>query len=213
MDANIINNRNVTILKLLNEDTPDKSTPLNILNLFFDQNNVSISEDYPNICLSNFKLKSPFLLDLEFPLESFDYIIFNDVIEKVVNPLDFLNTIKKYLKPDGFLIATIANIMYVRALKDILNGKFNSSRVDHLDDYNLRFFTMHEIKKVLVESGYNLISMLAIATTLTDDEKLFVDKLSNLSSLDQKLSFTTYEYMIKANIQKNLTIYDYILNI
>lgn len=212
MDANIINNRNVTILKLLNEDTPDKSTNLNILNLFFDQNNLSIKEDYPNINIYNLELTSPFLMDLDFEPKSFDYIIFNDVIEKVVSPLDFLNTLKKYLKTDGFIIATIPNIMYVRALKDILNGKFNSSRVDHLDDYNLRFFTMHEIKRILVESGYSLISMLAIATTLSDDEKLFIDKLTNLSSLDHKLSFGTYEYMIKANIQKSLTIYDYISN-
>ncbi|MGL4913799.1 MAG: hypothetical protein ACRC3Y_15360, partial [Romboutsia sp.] len=63
MDANIINNRNITISRLLNEDISIKSRDIKILNIFFDKNNLSIEEDYPNLNLYNLKLESPFIIN------------------------------------------------------------------------------------------------------------------------------------------------------
>ncbi len=52
----------------------------------------------------------------------FDYILIGHYAELVENPKEFLKTIGRKLKPGGWMIATVQNVMHYGVIRDLLNG-------------------------------------------------------------------------------------------
>lgn len=126
----------------------------------------------------------------------FDYIIFGDVLEHLYNPWKVLDNIKKYLKSDGVLIASIPNIMYFNIIKDMLNGNWTYQDFGILDRTHIRFFTRAEIVKMFLTSGY---TNLRFAINLHEkDTENFIDKLLELSDLHKRQEFEAYQYIVCA---------------
>ncbi|ODS42169.1 MAG: hypothetical protein MSIBF_02195, partial [Candidatus Altiarchaeales archaeon IMC4] len=97
-------------------------------------------------------------LDLDSRLKpnQFDVIIFGDVLEHLKSPNTVLKKVKKYLKPDGYVVASIPNIGHGDVILNLLNGKFTYTSKGLLDITHLRFFTLGNVKMMLDESGYNI---------------------------------------------------------
>ena len=90
---------------------------------------------------------------------NFDYIIFADVLEHLVNPLAVLEKVKPLLKKEGFVLISVPNIAnWVMRLK-LLFGIFNYSNSGLLDKTHLRFFTLKSLKRLINSAGYKIIKL------------------------------------------------------
>jgi 2-polyprenyl-3-methyl-5-hydroxy-6-metoxy-1,4-benzoquinol methylase len=95
--------------------------------------------------------------DLELPLNRFDCIIFNDVLEHLVDPFDALLYCKKFLKPQGVLVASIPNVRYFDNIWNLLvNKNWEYTDWGILDRTHLRFFTQISILSIFEKIGYEV---------------------------------------------------------
>lgn len=93
----------------------------------------------------------------ELQNERFDAICFNDVLEHLINPEEILIQCKKFLAPDGCVVASIPNILFFPVMKDILikqDWKYENSGT--LDNTHLRFFTKKSIARMFEKCGYEI---------------------------------------------------------
>lgn len=99
-------------------------------NIYRDIYNFSISEskskEYKNFCNENKK---------------YDYIIFADVLEHLVEPWSALINISKMLKKGGSIIISLPNIAHLDIIKALIDNEFNYTRWGILDNTHLRFYT------------------------------------------------------------------------
>lgn len=92
---------------------------------------------------------------LNLPIQSFDCIIFNDVLEHMVDPFTALLYAKKLLREGGVVVSSIPNIRYFVTMWDLLvhkNWRYADSGI--LDRTHLRFFTRRSIISTFSDLGY-----------------------------------------------------------
>ncbi|MGA9380414.1 MAG: class I SAM-dependent methyltransferase, partial [Phormidium sp.] len=83
---------------------------------------------------------------LNLPKNEFDCIIFNDVLEHLVDPFTALIYAKYLLREGGLVVASIPNIRHFDTIWDLLvnkNWQYTDSGI--LDRTHLRFFTQRSI--------------------------------------------------------------------
>jgi 2-polyprenyl-3-methyl-5-hydroxy-6-metoxy-1,4-benzoquinol methylase len=135
--------------------------------------------------------------DLDYPLESFDYIIFGDVLEHLHQPEAVLVNVKRYLKPGGMILASIPNIMHISVLGDLLNGNFTYQDSGILDRTHLRFFTKAEIQKMFSRAGYEIADMGNTRVWVSEDQLRLIQTLCTISK-SQAEEYMAYQYLVKA---------------
>jgi len=85
----------------------------------------------------------------ELPDAHFDWIMFNDVLEHLVDPEACLRTLKPKLATGGGFIASIPNLRYYKVLRDLLfKGEFEYVEYGVLDRTHLRFFTPKSVVRM-----------------------------------------------------------------
>jgi SAM-dependent methyltransferase len=92
----------------------------------------------------------------DMPVDAtFDCIVFNDVIEHVVDPWTMLRNAARHLAPDGRIVASIPNIRYYIVVRDLLlRGRWQYADWGVLDRTHLRFFTRESIEQLFPDCGY-----------------------------------------------------------
>ncbi|MFI5297598.1 MAG: class I SAM-dependent methyltransferase [Polyangiales bacterium] len=96
----------------------------------------------------------------QLPLQHFDCITFNDVLEHLVDPGALLRDIKKHVAPGGVLVASIPNVRQYQVLFDLaVKGNFDYADSGILDRTHLRFFTLKSIRKFFDSAGYRIVSV------------------------------------------------------
>jgi 2-polyprenyl-3-methyl-5-hydroxy-6-metoxy-1,4-benzoquinol methylase len=97
----------------------------------------------------------------ELPDNYFDCVIFNDVIEHLVNPKDVLMSIKSKMTENGVLVASIPNVRYLPNIYQLLIHKDWKYDVNGgiLDDTHLRFFTKKSIIRLFDEIGFEILKI------------------------------------------------------
>jgi 2-polyprenyl-3-methyl-5-hydroxy-6-metoxy-1,4-benzoquinol methylase len=106
------------------------------------------------------------LLESQLPEGYFDCIIFNDVLEHFQYTDQMLLKIKKLLKVQGYIVASLPNFRYVGNLWEIIVKKdfeYKSSGV--LDYTHFRFFTQKSILRMFIGAGYSVIKCKGINAT------------------------------------------------
>jgi len=89
--------------------------------------------------------------------KQFDLIICNDVIEHMDDYERFLVDIKKYLSPNGYLVASIPNVRYLDNLLHLLFQKdWHYREAGILDKTHLRFFTKKSLLRTLNELDWDV---------------------------------------------------------
>ncbi|MFV0418400.1 MAG: class I SAM-dependent methyltransferase [Dysgonomonas sp.] len=97
------------------------------------------------------------------PEDYFDCIFFNDVLEHMVDPEGCLIKIKKNLRKDKPIIASIPNIRHINILKELLlrkDWKYTDSGI--LDRTHLRFFTKKSMIRMFDDCGYKILKIKGI---------------------------------------------------
>ena len=94
-----------------------------------------------------------------FSVDYFDVIIFADILEHLKRPDLVLLNLRKYLKTDGIVIASIPNIARLEIRIKLLCGRFDYSDHGILNVGHLRFFTLKTAKELFERTGYSILDV------------------------------------------------------
>lgn len=129
-------------------------------------------------------IRAPFDSSLNLPSQSFDCIIFNDVIEHLVDHFAALLYAKTLLRDGGVVVASIPNVRCYYNIVNLLVHK-NWEYVDYgiLDKTHLRFFTYRSILSTFNKLGYR------------------VECIEGINPLPPRLKFTIYNWLLFRQIE------------
>lgn len=96
---------------------------------------------------------------LPLPENYFDVITFGDVLEHLRRPDLVLLKVKKYLSPDGYIVASVPNVARIGIRMKLVAGKFDYEHCGILDKSHLRFFTRESIKRLFENTGYKVMKI------------------------------------------------------
>ncbi|MCY9210182.1 class I SAM-dependent methyltransferase [Bacillus subtilis] len=142
-------------------------------------------------------------LKLPFQKNTFDHIIFGDVLEHLIDPWAVLGNIKPYVKETGSILASIPNIGHISIFEGLLSGKWTYIQAGLLDKTHFRFFTLEEMKKMFHETGYKISQIEPIVFTTHYYEKMisklaYVRSCMGIHHADLEEEARAYQYVIKA---------------
>ena len=87
----------------------------------------------------------------------FDCIIFNDVLEHVVDPWSMLARAADHLTRDGTVVASIPNVRFIGVVRNLVfRGLWNYADWGVLDRTHLRFFTRASIETLFADAGFTI---------------------------------------------------------
>lgn len=88
----------------------------------------------------------------------YDYIIYADVLEHLVNPEKVLSKSKDFLADEGSIWISIPNIAFNGVIIELMNNQFTYRDIGLLDNTHLRFFTMYSLEKMVKKCGFKIHS-------------------------------------------------------
>ena len=92
--------------------------------------------------------------------ERFDCIVFNDVLEHMIDPWGALRAARDLLGDDGCVVASIPNIRNLETLFALVRrGRWDYVDAGVLDRTHLRFFTRSTILALFDGAGYDVVSV------------------------------------------------------
>ena len=86
----------------------------------------------------------------------YDYVIFADVLEHLINPERALSDSKQVLNKDGSVWISIPNIAYNGIIIELIYDQFTYREVGLLDSTHLRFFTINSLDKMVKKCGFKI---------------------------------------------------------
>ena len=95
-------------------------------------------------------------IELPYSDESFDCILFADVLEHLIDPLSVLIKVRRLLKTGGSIVACLPNVQFHGLIHQLIEGNWTYAKEGILDETHLRFFTFKEIEKIFVKAGYSI---------------------------------------------------------
>lgn len=142
---------------------------------------------------------------MELPYEEhiFDYVIFGDVLEHLRDPKAVIERMKKYLKPDGRVLASIPNVMNIEVVVSLLQGNFTYQDVGLLDRTHIHMFTLREIVNMFRDAGYEMEQVFPKnfrEGMIENNEKnrKIVDGLYQLEGIARPEEFEVYQWIVCA---------------
>lgn len=82
----------------------------------------------------------------------FDYIVFGDVLEHLLDPIKVLETFKCLLSPCGKYIISLPNVAHATVKINLLTDNFEYEEIGILDKTHIKFFTHKTIPTFLAEA-------------------------------------------------------------
>jgi GT2 family glycosyltransferase/2-polyprenyl-3-methyl-5-hydroxy-6-metoxy-1,4-benzoquinol methylase len=102
---------------------------------------------------------------LPFEAGAFDCVVCADVLEHLRDPERALRLLRRYLAPEGTLVASIPNVRHASVLVPLLvAGRFEYQAEGILDRTHLRFFTLAEIVAMVERTGFRATGAAATKT-------------------------------------------------
>lgn len=96
----------------------------------------------------------------QLPNHYFDCVVFNDVLEHLVDPFSLLISVKEKLTPNGVVVASIPNVRYWKNLKKlVLHGDWDYGESGVLEKTHLRFFTYKSLMATFAHLKYEVCRM------------------------------------------------------
>ena len=131
--------------------------------------------------------------------EMFDYIIFGDVLEHLRNPEAVIKYCSDYLKDDGYMIASIPNLMHVSVIKDLLAGNFTYTDTGLLNKTHIHMFTYNEIVHMFDACNFNIDEIIGYDAGLNKEDRCFIQRLMDLDTNASIFMFEAFQYIMRAS--------------
>jgi SAM-dependent methyltransferase len=93
---------------------------------------------------------------LPFDADSFDAVIFADLLEHLVDPWRVLREAAAVLAPGGVVVASVPNVQNLDVLRRLLRGRWDYRERGILDRGHLRFFTLSTIRDLFAQAGLTI---------------------------------------------------------
>ena len=109
----------------------------------------------------------------ELPDNYFDCIIFNDILEHLIDPFTMLVEIQRKLTSTGVVVSSIPNIRYFDHVRRYLlkkEWKYEDSGI--LDRMHLRFFAKKSIVDMFESTGYDILNICGINPTKSKNYRI-----------------------------------------
>ncbi|MBA2478880.1 MAG: class I SAM-dependent methyltransferase [Sporichthyaceae bacterium] len=136
-----------------------------------------------------------------FSGETFDAVVFGDVLEHLRDPLPTLRQARKLLSPGGSVIVSVPNVAHGAVRLALLRGKFPYRPLGLLDSTHLRFFTRDGLEDLMREAGLVMVdtrrSVAGIFETELGIEPEDYDPVL-VHELEDDLDATTYQFVVRA---------------
>jgi O-antigen biosynthesis protein len=84
----------------------------------------------------------------------FDCVVFADVLEHLIDPWRMLRRVKRVLRGDGTIVASIPNVQHWSVLARLIGGRWEYTPYGLMDQTHLRFFTKRSIRDLFVSTGF-----------------------------------------------------------
>lgn len=130
--------------------------------------------------------------------EKFDYIIFGDVLEHLRHPKEVLEMCHSHLKENGYIIASIPNIMHISVIEQLIHGMFSYQDTGLLDRTHIHFFTYYEILLMFQDAGYKVEETVRNDIPMSEEQRKIANVLLSLSEDAQDWMYETMQYVVKA---------------
>jgi methionine biosynthesis protein MetW len=104
-----------------------------------------------------FDLSSGNIVNLMADQDPFDAVIAMDVLEHLPRPQDLLVGLPQLMNRQGRLIVTGPNVAYWHTRWELMRGRWNYTEDGIMDETHLRWFTRATWRKLLEESGFEIV--------------------------------------------------------
>jgi O-antigen biosynthesis protein len=104
--------------------------------------------------------------------ETFDVVVFADVLEHLRDPGRTLRAGKKLLRDGGFVVASIPNVAHGAVRLSLLLGRFDYQSLGILDATHMRWFTKTSVLKLFDDAGYAVDTVERTALPVFSDSGL-----------------------------------------
>ncbi len=201
------------VIKMIDSPAPNKNISVLEIGCGLGETLAKIKYDYPNANVHGIEIVEKIAslgskrLDIKCGnIETceldgkYDYILFPDVLEHLRDPEAVLRSMTDHLRDDGYIIASIPNIMNAAIIRNLLAGYFTYEDEGILDRTHLRFFTLNEIKHMFDNAGYTIINLdtVVVEDASTSCDKEFFDKLLTIDGVARRELFDIYQFIVKA---------------
>jgi O-antigen biosynthesis protein len=133
--------------------------------------------------------------------ESFDVVLFGDVLEHLRDPLRSLREAVRKIKPTGYVVTSVPNVAHGDVRIALLQGKFPYTDRGLLDQTHLRFFTLETLRKLLAQAGLVVVDTKRVVVPLFQSElgvKLVEVSHQTLDELHADPEVECYQYVMKS---------------
>ena len=88
--------------------------------------------------------------------QSFDYILYADVLEHLRNPEAVLKKMRHFLKPDGSVLLSVPNIAHGDIIMNLLCDQFTYTPLGLLDNTHIHLFARKNLHDMVEAAGYHI---------------------------------------------------------
>ena len=135
----------------------------------------------------------------KFADHKFDYIIFADVLEHLLDPKEALIRSKGFLKEGGRIITSIPNIAHNSVIVGLLNNKFSYTDTGILDSTHLRFFTYYSLQQLFDDCDLMIITekmvQMSIEQTVSDYNDLNSISCDQYETMNNRDFANAYQFV------------------
>lgn len=133
-----------------------------------------------------------------------DIILFADVLEHLYSPGKVLENIKPLLKSDGYILASIPNVVHESIVLQMINGRFDYRQYGLLDNTHIRFFTRKTIYQLFEQAGFIISHMDRVICSNCDTEFNTLSYSENDQEIlklirERNPDSETFQFIIKAH--------------
>lgn len=133
--------------------------------------------------------------------DRFDVVIFGDVLEHLLHPERVLEDTAEFLRPGGYVVASIPNITHGAIRLSLLAGQFRYTSEGLLDYTHVHLFDRQEVQSLFAESGYEILEESRTELDVFDTEvqlreSAFPEHL--VDTIRQMPESLTYQFVVKA---------------
>src|SRR5665213_1047984 len=133
--------------------------------------------------------------------ESFDAVLFGDVLEHLKDPLSSLEKSLDHLRPEGVVVISVPNIAHADVKIALMNGTFPYTESGLLDRTHIHFFTKDSLLELVKKAGLVVteISRVIVPVFGTEIGAKRVDVNDDvLAAMLQDRESETYQFVVKA---------------